>query len=58
MNAFRTSENFDAFILPLLFPAGKLLRKTPVMHGPILGDQSTVRRKMSGPEHRHGFKQG
>lgn len=29
MNAFCASENFD---LPLLFPAGKLQRKTPVMN--------------------------
>ncbi|WP_206683980.1 hypothetical protein, partial [Rhizobium daejeonense] len=27
--------------LPLLFPAGNLTRKTPVMNDPVFGDQST-----------------
>jgi hypothetical protein len=44
MNAFWASENFDAFMFPLLFPAGKLSRKTPVMNGPVFEDQSKVNR--------------
>ncbi|ADY68046.1 hypothetical protein AGROH133_14690 (plasmid) [Agrobacterium tumefaciens] len=32
MNDFWASENFDAFMLPLLVPTGKLSRKTPVMN--------------------------
>jgi protein ImuB len=28
--------------LPLLFPAGKLARKTPVINGPVIGDQSIL----------------
>jgi hypothetical protein len=40
MNAFWASENFDAFMLPLLLPAGRLSRKTPIKNGPVFGDQS------------------
>lgn len=34
-------RKLDAFILPLLFPDGKFPRRTPLMDGPVFGDQST-----------------
>lgn len=42
------SENFDAFMLPLRLPAGRLSRKTPIMKGLDFGDQSMD--EMVGPE--------
>src|SRR4051812_34585309 len=39
MNAFCASENFDAFIASAPLPAGKLQRNTPILNGPVSGDQ-------------------
>jgi hypothetical protein len=40
MNAFWASVNFEAFIIFRSSQPGKLPRKTPVLNGPVIGEQN------------------